>query len=37
MNGLTIQEGKEDITGDLRSEKTAKAASKISSLKETRE
>ena len=35
-NGLTIQDGKEDITGDLRSEKTAKAASKISSLKETR-
>ncbi len=36
LNGLTIQDGKEDITGDLRSEKTAKAASKISSLKETR-
>ena len=36
LNGLTIQNGKEDITGDLRSEKTAKAASKISSLKETR-
>ena len=35
--GLTIQEGSEDITGKLRSEKTAKAASKISSLKETRE
>ena len=35
-NGLTIHDGKEDITGDLRSEKTAKAASKISSLKETR-
>ena len=35
-NGLTIQDGKEDITGNLRSEKTAKAASKISSLKETR-
>ena len=35
-NGLTIQDGKEDITADLRSEKTAKAASKISSLKETR-
>ena len=34
--GLTIQDGKEDITGNLRSEKTAKAASKISSLKETR-
>jgi len=34
--GLTIQEGSEDITGKLRSEKTAKAASKISSLKETR-
>ena len=31
LNGLTIQDGKEDITGDLRSEKTAKAASKISS------
>ena len=36
LNGLTIQDGKEDITGDLRSEKTAKAASKISSFKETR-
>ena len=36
LNGLTIQDGKEDITGNLRSEKTAKAASKISSLKETR-
>ena len=36
LNGLTIHDGKEDITGDLRSEKTAKAASKISSLKETR-
>jgi cytidylate kinase len=36
LNGITIQDGKEDITGDLRSEKTAKAASKISSLKETR-
>jgi cytidylate kinase len=36
LNGLTIQDGKEDITRDLRSEKTAKAASKISSLKETR-
>jgi cytidylate kinase len=36
LNGLTIQDRKEDITGDLRSEKTAKAASKISSLKETR-
>ena len=36
LNGLTIQDGKKDITGDLRSEKTAKAASKISSLKETR-
>ena len=36
LNGSTIQDGKEDITGDLRSEKTAKAASKISSLKETR-
>ena len=36
LNGLIIQDGKEDITGDLRSEKTAKAASKISSLKETR-
>ena len=36
LNGLTIQDGKEDITGDLRSEKTAKAASKISTLKETR-
>ena len=36
LNGLTIQDGKEDITGDLRSEKTAKAASKISSIKETR-
>ena len=36
LNGLTIKNGKEDITGDLRSEKTAKAASKISSLKETR-
>ena len=36
LNGLTIQDGKEDITGDLRSEKTAKAASKISSLQETR-
>jgi len=36
LDGLTIQDGKEDITGDLRSEKTAKAASKISSLKETR-
>ena len=36
LNGLTIQDGKEDITGDLRSEKTAKATSKISSLKETR-
>jgi cytidylate kinase len=36
QNGITIQDGKEDITGDLRSEKTAKAASKISSLKETR-
>ena len=36
LNGLTIQDGKEDITADLRSEKTAKAASKISSLKETR-
>jgi cytidylate kinase len=34
--GLTIQEGAEDITAKLRSEKTAKAASKISSLKETR-
>jgi cytidylate kinase len=34
--GLTIQEGSEDITAKLRSEKTAKAASKISSLKETR-
>ena len=32
LNGLTIHDGKEDITGDLRSEKTAKAASKISSL-----
>ena len=36
LNGLTIQDGKEDITCNLRSEKTAKAASKISSLKETR-
>ena len=36
LNGLTIQDGKEDITGNLRSEKTAKAVSKISSLKETR-
>ncbi|MDC0923761.1 (d)CMP kinase [Gammaproteobacteria bacterium] len=36
LNGLTIQDGKEDITSNLRSEKTAKAASKISSLKETR-
>ena len=36
LNGLTIRDGKEDITGNLRSEKTAKAASKISSLKETR-
>ena len=36
LNGPTIQYGKENITGDLRSEKTAKAASKISSLKETR-
>ena len=36
LNGLIIQDGKKDITGDLRSEKTAKAASKISSLKETR-
>ena len=36
LNGLIIQDGKDDITGDLRSEKTAKAASKISSLKETR-
>ena len=36
LNGQTIQDGKEDITGNLRSEKTAKAASKISSLKETR-
>ena len=36
INGLTIQDGKEDITEYLRSEKTAKAASKISSLKETR-
>ena len=36
LNGLTIQDGKKDITGNLRSEKTAKAASKISSLKETR-
>ena len=36
LNGLTIQDGKEDITGDLRSEKTAKAASTISTLKETR-
>ena len=36
LNGLTIQDGKEDITGDLRSEKTAKAASKISSIRETR-
>ena len=36
LNGLTIQDGKEDITGNLRSGKTAKAASKISSLKETR-
>ena len=36
LNGLTIKNGKKDITGDLRSEKTAKAASKISSLKETR-
>ena len=36
LNGLTIHDGKEDITGNLRSEKTAKAASKISSLKETR-
>jgi cytidylate kinase len=36
LNGLIIQDGKEDITGDLRSERTAKAASKISSLKETR-
>tara|TARA_X000001036_G_scaffold1802_1_gene1533 strand:+ start:89 stop:748 length:660 start_codon:yes stop_codon:yes gene_type:complete len=36
LNGLIIQDGKEDITADLRSEKTAKAASKISSLKETR-
>ena len=36
LNGLTIQDGKEDITGDLRSEKTAKVASKISTLKETR-
>ena len=36
LDGLTIQDGKEDITGNLRSEKTAKAASKISSLKETR-
>ena len=36
LNGFTIQDGKEDITGNLRSEKTAKAASKISSLKETR-
>ena len=36
LNGLTIQDGKEDITGDLRSEKSAKVASKISTLKETR-
>ena len=36
LNGLIIQDGKKDITGDLRSERTAKAASKISSLKETR-
>ena len=36
LNGLTVQDGKEDITSNLRSEKTAKAASKISSLKETR-
>ena len=36
LNGLTIQDGKEDITGNLRSEKAAKAASKISSLKETK-
>ena len=36
LNGLIIQDGKKDITGDLRTERTAKAASKISSLKETR-
>ena len=36
LNGLIIQDGKKDITWDLRSERTAKAASKISSLKETR-
>ena len=36
LNGLIIQDGKKDITGNLRSERTAKAASKISSLKETR-